>query len=144
MGTGRRDAKRPRRIGGAVNSTTQTQTLDQRCVARIVLGLEVVEQTAALADHLEPAAARMMILRVALEMLGEVGDACGQDRDLHFRRTGIAFALGIRLDELRLALGCDRHRTLLKLKVENAYRLKSHAVGTDESDQLAACFGANQ
>src|SRR5262249_36098021 len=95
---------------GAVNSTTQTQALDQCVVALVVLGLEVVEQTPALADELQQAAARMMILRVALEVLGEIGDALAQDRDLDFRRTGVALGLGVRLDQLRLADGCDRHR----------------------------------
>src|SRR6185437_11280922 len=77
--------KRPRRMDGAVNSTTQTQALDQRVVARGVLGLEVIEQTAALADHLEQATTRMVILRVTLEVLGEIADTLAQDRDLDFR-----------------------------------------------------------
>src|SRR5688572_1536241 len=115
-GTARYDAKRPRRLSfwkrwnGAMNSTPKTQALDQSVVPLAVPGLEIVEQTAALADHLQKTAARMMILRVALEMLCEIGDALAQDRDLHFRRAGIGLALSIRLDQLRLARGCDRHR----------------------------------
>src|SRR5262249_30911272 len=97
--------------GGAGHSTTQTQALDQRVVALAVPGLEIIEQPAALADQLQQAAARMVILRVTLEMLGEVGDALAQDGDLDFRRAGVGVALGVRLDQLRLARGRNRHRS---------------------------------
>ena len=40
----------------------------------------------------------MVILRVALEMLSEIGDALAQDGDLDFRRAGVVIALGVRLD----------------------------------------------
>src|SRR5436190_1717191 len=96
--------------GWGRGSTPKTQTLDQRVVALVVPGLEVVEQTPTLADHLEQTATRMVILRVALEVLGEVGDAFAQDGDLNFRRARVVIALGIRLDELRLARGRNRHR----------------------------------
>src|SRR3546814_20581745 len=36
-------------------------------------------------------------------------DAVGQDRDLHFRRTGVALFAGMFLDEFGLALGGNRH-----------------------------------
>src|SRR6266851_6796403 len=65
--------------------TPKTQALDQGVVALAVPGLEIIEQPAALADHLEQATARMMILRVALEVLGEIGDAFAQDGDLNLR-----------------------------------------------------------
>src|SRR4051794_8502284 len=50
---------------------------------------------------------------MGLEMTGEVGDALGEDRNLHFRRTGIAGLEAIVLDERFLALGRDRHRKIL-------------------------------
>jgi hypothetical protein len=50
------------------------ELLDQRLIARLVLALDVVEQLAALGNQLEQAAAGMVVLDVALEMLGEVGD----------------------------------------------------------------------
>ena len=43
------------------------------------LRLEVVEQPAALADELQQAAARVMILRVRLEVFGQVVDALAED-----------------------------------------------------------------
>src|SRR3990167_2497571 len=60
---------------GAMGSATQTQTLDQRGVALAVARLEIVEQAATLADHLQQTAARMVVLRVALEVLCKVGNA---------------------------------------------------------------------
>src|SRR5258708_21450710 len=89
---------------------TQTQTLDQRRVTLGVAGFQVIEQAAALADHLQEAAARMVILRVALEMLGEVDDPFGQDGDLDFRRPRIALDLGVRLYDLGFTLVGNRHR----------------------------------
>src|SRR5436190_17056542 len=95
-GTGRRDAKRPRPIcfdgRRGRELTPKTQALDQRVVALAVPGLEIVEQTAALADHLEQAATRMVILGVALEVLGEIGDAFAQDGDLNLRRARVGIA----------------------------------------------------
>src|SRR5690606_15758986 len=68
----------------------QTQLLDQGVVALHVLALEIIKQRTALVDHGQQAAARMVVLVVLLEVLGQVADPLGKDRDLHFRRTGIA------------------------------------------------------
>src|SRR6266404_5867848 len=108
-GPGNATRKAPPR-GGAGYLAPQTQTLDQRGVALGVPGFQVVEQTAALADHLQEAAPRMVILRVAFEMLGEVDDPLGQDGDLNFRRSGVALDLGVRLYDLGFTLGGNRHR----------------------------------
>eukprot|EP00456_Euglypha_rotunda_P032450 TRINITY_DN2514_c0_g1_i11.p1 TRINITY_DN2514_c0_g1~~TRINITY_DN2514_c0_g1_i11.p1 ORF type:complete len:114 (+),score=25.46 TRINITY_DN2514_c0_g1_i11:85-426(+) len=51
----------------------------------------------------------MIVLVVTLEMLGQVGDAFRQDRDLDFRRTGVTLNAGMFLDKRFLALGSDRH-----------------------------------
>src|ERR1041385_5276487 len=56
--------------------------------------LEVIDKTAAAADEFEEAAAAVMILRVRLEMLGEIGDAVREKRDLHFRGARVAFMDG--------------------------------------------------
>jgi len=47
---------------------------------------------------------------VALEVFGQIVDPLGQDRDLDFRRTGVACLGGVFLDEGGLALCSDRHR----------------------------------
>jgi hypothetical protein len=54
---------------------TDAEATDQVGVPLGVLRLDVVEQPATLTDQLEQAAARMVILGVDLEMLGEIADA---------------------------------------------------------------------
>src|SRR4051794_38910662 len=66
----------------ASGSAADAETLDQLAVARLVPALDVVEQRTALRNHLQEAATGMVVLAVRLEMLGEVGDALGEDRDL--------------------------------------------------------------
>src|SRR6266404_5809763 len=68
-------------------SAAQTQTLDQVFVARLILGLHVIEQAAALRDHLDQPAPRVIVLRVGLEVLGQIGDALREHGHLHLRRA---------------------------------------------------------
>src|SRR3954449_7373316 len=77
---------------------------DEAGVAVLVLAAEIIQQRAALVDQHQKTAARMVVLGVGLEVLGEVLDAFGQDRDLDFRRPSVAFALRMFLDERFLAL----------------------------------------
>jgi hypothetical protein len=48
-------------------------------------------------------------------MFGQVGDALGKKRDLHFGRTSVAGLCRVFLDEFRLAFDRDRHRVILSL-----------------------------
>src|SRR5690606_23351378 len=100
------------RTEGAMSTTLppNPQTGDQPFVTRLILLLHVVEKAAALTHHLQQATARMVVLRVTLEMFGEVGDALGEDRDLHLGGAGVAVLAGKFLDELSLALRRNRHR----------------------------------
>src|SRR5579871_3142760 len=91
----------PIRLGA--NSAAQAQARNQRFVALDVLRLHIVEQAATLRHHLDHAAAGMIVLGVGLEVLGEVGDALRQDRDLHLRRTGVIVAGRVLGDQLFLA-----------------------------------------
>src|SRR5689334_15435997 len=52
-----------------------TEALDHLSVTVDVLALQIVQQSPALADKLEQSAARMMVLRVRLEMLVQIIDA---------------------------------------------------------------------
>src|SRR5208337_2505326 len=108
-----RTAARCRRPVHSAPSATNAETLDQTLVARLVVLLDVVEQRTALRHHLEKTATRMVVLHVGLEMIGQVGDALGEDRNLHFRRTGVAGLQRIVFNERGLALGSDRHRSVL-------------------------------
>ena len=55
----------------------QSEPLDQRAVFVRVFALQIIEKLATLADHLQQAAARMKILDVGLEVLGQAVDALG-------------------------------------------------------------------
>src|SRR5690606_17510735 len=88
---------------------SQTQLLDQSVVPLDILLLEICEQATALVDHHQQAAARMVVLVVILEMLGEVADPFGQDRDLNFGRSRVVLVTGIALDNLLLLFGGNRH-----------------------------------
>ena len=72
------------------------QAANQIGVALGVLALQVVQQAAALADQLEQAAARVMIFRVRLEVLGEIADAFAENGDLNFRRAGVGVVGAVR------------------------------------------------
>src|SRR5690606_24244243 len=80
-----------------------TQSANQIRVPVGILPLEVVEQPPALADELEQTAAGMMILRVGLEMFGEIVDPIAQDGDLDFRGAGVRLMRAIAADDVGLA-----------------------------------------
>src|SRR5579883_1409948 len=51
--------------------------------------LEVIEEAAALGDQHEEAAAGAVVLGVGLEVLGQLADALGEDRDLDLWAAGV-------------------------------------------------------
>src|SRR5688572_25423273 len=67
---------------------TDTELIDDRAVPLHIGLLEVVKKPAAASDELQQTAARVMVLRVGIEMLGEVGNAVREKCDLHFWRPG--------------------------------------------------------
>ena len=64
---------------------TKTKLCDQCTVSFDVVLLQILEKSSSLTDHLQKASSGMMILRVLLQVLGELRDPCGQHRDLNFR-----------------------------------------------------------
>ena len=81
-----------------------SELVDDRPVPLEVRLLEVVEKAAAAADELEKPAPAVVILRVSLEMLREIGDAIGEERDLYFRRARVPLVGGEARDQLRFLL----------------------------------------
>jgi hypothetical protein len=80
------------RIGSPVcfeKLLAEIQLLQQLVVLGKVVTLQVIEELAAAARHLEEAAAAMEVLAVRAQVLGQVIDASGEQRDLDFGRTGI-------------------------------------------------------
>src|SRR5690606_6611842 len=100
---------KPRRIAAPrswYRSATQAQFLDQRLVPLGILAMQVVEQAAAAVDHHEQAATAVVVLLVGLEVLGELGDAGGEQGDLDFRGTGVVGAALVFFDD---GAAVDRH-----------------------------------
>ena len=98
------------------------KALDELLVAPVVLALEIVEQPAALTDH-HQATPGMEILLVRLQMIGQILDALGQDRDLDLGRAGVAFGLVA----YSLISACLRSAVIdiespFRLEVEHAHR----------------------
>lgn len=72
---------------------TETDRFDELFVTFQIFALQVVEQRAALTNHLQQAATAVVIFVVAFEVLGEVRNALREQCNLHFRRTSVAFVL---------------------------------------------------
>ena len=68
---------------------TDTESCDDRTVSLDVDLDQIVEQRAALTDHLEQTATGVMVLLVDLEVLGEVVDSLSEQSDLNLGRTGV-------------------------------------------------------
>ena len=90
---------------------TQAELGDQIAVAVDVLLGQVVEQAAALTDHLVQAAAGVVVLLVFPQVLGQGVDPGGEDSDLDLGRTGVAFVGSIVQDDLGLLFLLDHGNT---------------------------------
>ena len=60
------------------------KAIDDTAVSLDLRRLQIVEQPAAPPDHFQEPASGMMVLRVGLEVLGEVRDPLAEKRDLDF------------------------------------------------------------
>ena len=67
----------------------QVQLLDDGTVACDIGLLKVTEKVTSVTNHLQHAAAAVMVLVVSLEVLGESVDAMGKNRNLNLRGTGV-------------------------------------------------------
>src|SRR5581483_10579498 len=85
------------------------QPVQHRPVPRVVDPVQVIEQTAPAPDELQQPAARMMVLLVQFEMLGQIGDTVRQYRNLYFRRAAVAVMPPILLDDPCLLRLRQRH-----------------------------------
>src|SRR5687767_11097670 len=88
---------------------SKTELLDQCPVPLEVLALQVVQQPAAAADEHEQPAARVVVLRMRAQMLGQLVDALCEQRDLHLRRSGVSPVPAVRADDLLLGFLRERH-----------------------------------
>ena len=74
---------------------TQVQLLDDRAVTLDIDLLQVAQKVSSVTNHLQHAAAAVMVLVVGLEVLGQRVDAMGKDRDLNLGGTGVALMGGV-------------------------------------------------
>ena len=81
---------------------TDAQLGDDGAVALDVVLRHIVQQTAALADHLEQAHTAVVVLLVHLQVLGELIDALGEDGDLDLGGAGVALMGLVGLDDVGL------------------------------------------
>jgi hypothetical protein len=86
-----------------------TETSDDFLVSLVVLATEIVEKTAALAYHLEQSLTGVVVLGVDLEVIRQILDASGQNRDLDLGRPGVRVVDSIVLDQLVLVISRERH-----------------------------------
>ncbi len=87
-------------------SLAEVELGQERVIAVQVARLQVGEELATTIRQHDQAATGVEILAVGAQVLGQVGDAGGDQRDLDFRRTGILGVLLVLLDDFRLI---DRH-----------------------------------
>ena len=81
---------------------TDTESRDDGTVSLDIYLDQVVEQRAALTDHLEEAAAGVMVLLVDLEVLGEVVDALCEQSDLYLGRACVTLVSSVLLHDSSL------------------------------------------
>lgn len=67
----------------------EAELLEKLVVFGQVLALDVIKELAAAAGHLEEAAAAVEILAMRAQVLGQVIDPGGEQRDLNFGRAGV-------------------------------------------------------
>lgn len=71
--------------------SSDTQSFDDVAITVNIFFLQIVKKASSLTNHLQQAAAAMMVFFMFLQMFIQIVDFVGQNRDLNFRRTGVAF-----------------------------------------------------
>ena len=79
-----------------------TQLVDQPFVARKIARMQVIKQPTTLADQSQQTTARVMILLVRREVLGQLVDPGREQRDLNFRRATVIGGSSVGLDDFPL------------------------------------------
>src|SRR5437660_7592481 len=92
-------------------SAADAEPLPDRAVAVDVLLGQVLQQPAAAADQQQQPAAAVVVVFVHLQVLGQVVDPPGQQRNLDFRRTGVTLTGRVLRQDLFLGGGIERHVT---------------------------------
>lgn len=91
----------------------QAEVGDQRAVPAQVFGLQVVQQPAALTDLQQQPATAVVIFFVDLEVLGQMVDGRGENRDLYFGRAGVVGTAAVFPGDFGFAFFGERHEKRL-------------------------------
>ena len=91
-------------------SLTDAQLGNDSAVALDVLGHQIVQHLAALTDHLQQAAAGVVVLLVDLQVLGELVDTGSEDGDLDLGGAGVRGMGAVGLNHGRLFVLADHGR----------------------------------
>ena len=94
---------------------------DDRAVTFDVGAVKVVEQAAALTDHLVHAKTAVIVLRMDFQVLGELTDALGEDGDLDLGGSGVGLVSAVVLDNGGLLVFGDH--SFQFLSAIHSYRL---------------------
>lgn len=106
-----------------MNLAADAEFRDQLRITSFTFAPGIIQEFPARGDHGEEAAARMVVFFVGLEVVGQIVDPLGEDRNLYFRRARIAFFNGEFLDELLLSFSSNRHRQSLLFKHPTGMRV---------------------
>lgn len=74
---------------------TESKILNNPAVSIDVRPLQVFQEPLALTNHLQQPTATVMIFGVLLEVIVEVVNPLGEDRDLHPARTGVSIVTAV-------------------------------------------------
>ena len=83
---------------------TDSKFLDYVFITLGVVLFQIVQQTAALADHHEQTAPGGVVLFMRFEELRQFTDPLAQDGNLHFRTSGIRLVRAVTVDDVGLLL----------------------------------------
>src|SRR2546421_4892695 len=81
-------------------SPSQTESPDDFLVSLRASAVQVGEQPSALSDHAEQPAATRVVVAGRAQMVGEVLDTLGKERDLDLRRARVLVFTAVRRDHL--------------------------------------------
>jgi hypothetical protein len=84
---------------------TQTETLDQISVTIDILSFQVIEQLATGIHHADQTATGMVVMIVLFEMVLQLVDVGGEQGDLYFGGTSVAFGQGVLGNDLCFLFG---------------------------------------